>query len=135
MSFITDLFTGGIGSLVKELTGPLERAYQDYLKADTDEKKLAAEQAIAFYKGQIELAQTAAQNDKWWSTRELMAKCVLVLVAKLLVWDTVLGLGVTPDPGVTVNAILWIVIGFYFGSKAATDVATKLLSAIKQRSR
>lgn len=123
------------GGIIGQIAGPLNEAYRDKLKADTDEKKLDAEQRIAFFQGQIKLAVEASQNDKWWSTRELLGKCVVIYVFKIVVWDTVLRLGFTPDPGPQVTGIVMLVIGFYFGSKAATDIAAKLLSAFASRYR
>lgn len=115
------------------IIGGLERAYQAKLKAQNDSERLEAEQQIAFYEGQIDLAQTAAQHDKWWSTRELIGKCALIYVFKIVVWDSVLKLGVTPDPGPQVTGIVMIVIGFYFGSRAVSDIGAKLLAALKRR--
>jgi hypothetical protein len=43
------------------------------------------------------------------------------------VWDTVFGLGTTPDPGPQVTGIVMLVLGFYFGGKAVMDIAGKLL--------
>ena len=123
---ILDWLSGGV---IRQFTDPLLQAYQAKLNATNDADRLAAEQQIAFFEGQIALAQTAAQHDKWWSTRELIGKCVLIYVAKLVVWDTVLAWGVTPDPGPVVGGIVMVVIGFYFGSKAASDIASKLLAA------
>lgn len=127
MTWLISLLTGG---LLDKFIAPLERAYQAKIAAQTNKDKLAADQAIKFYEGQVALATTAAQSDKWWSTRELIGKCALIYVAKLIVWDTVLGLGVTPDPGPQVTGIVMMVIGFYFGSKAATDIAARLLGAV-----
>jgi len=121
------------GGIVKQFTDPLLAAYQAKLDAKNDTERLAAEQQIAFFEGQIALAQSAAQHDKWWSTRELIGKCVLIYVAKLVVWDTVLAWGVTPDPGPVVGGIVMVVIGFYFGSKAASDIAGKMLEASIRR--
>ena len=121
------------GGVIGELTGPLERAYKATLDADTNEKKLAADQAIEFYRGQISLATAAATADKWYSIRSLMGYCALIYVSKIVVWDTVFGLGVTKDPGPQVSGIVMTVIGFYYGSKAATDIAGKLLAAVGPR--
>lgn len=129
-SLITSLFGGGI---IGQLAGSLERAVSAKYKADTDAKRLEAEQQIAFFQGQIELATAAASNDKWYSVRSLMGYCAFAYVAKIVVWDTVLQLGVTPDPGVQVTGIVMTVIGFYFGSKAATDIAGKFLAAMGRR--
>ncbi len=130
MSWLLSLLTGG---LLDRFIAPLERAYQAKISAQTNKDKLAADQAIKFYEGQIALATTAAQNDKWWSTRELIGKCALIYVGKIVVWDTVLGWGITPDPGPQVSGIVMMVIGFYFGSKAATDIAARLLGAVASK--
>ncbi|WP_052699115.1 hypothetical protein [Hyphomicrobium sp. 99] len=127
MTWLLSLLTGG---LVEKLVAPLERAYQAKIAAQTNKDKLAADQAVKFFEGQISLATIAAQSDKWWSTRELIGKCALLYVAKIVVWDTVLALGSTPDPGPQVSGIVMMVIGFYFGSKAATDIAARLLGAV-----
>tara|TARA_R110000868_G_scaffold85620_1_gene240716 strand:- start:106 stop:486 length:381 start_codon:yes stop_codon:yes gene_type:complete len=102
-------------------------AQKQALDAKNDTARLAAEQDMAYWKGQIDLAMVAAQNDKWYSIRSLIGYCVLIMVFKLIVWDTVLGLGVTPNPG---QLVLWItvtVIGFYFASKTAIDIARTLV--------
>lgn len=117
------------GGIIKQVAEPLERAYRAKLEAQNDEQKLAAEQQIAFFEGQIALATEAARSDRWYSPRPLMAYCATLVVAKLLVWDTVLGLGVTPDPGPTVTGIVLTIIGFYFGAKAVSDIGGKLLTA------
>ncbi len=130
MSWLLSLLTGG---LIGQLTGPLERAYAARLAATTSKDKIEAEKAIKFYEGQVALATTAAQHDKWWSTRELIGKCALIYVFKIVVWDTVLQLGVTPNPGSQVTGIVMMVLGFYFGSKAASDIAGKLIGAFALR--
>lgn len=101
-------------------------AQRQYYDAKNDTERLKAEQDMAYWRGQIELATVAAQNDKWYSIRSLIGYCVFLLVFKIIVWDTVLGLGVTPNPG---QLVLWItvtVIGFYFASKTAIDIARTL---------
>lgn len=133
MSLITDLLLGGVGTVIKEVTGPLERAYQAKLTAKNDAERLEAEKQIEFFKGQIALAQDAAKNDKWWSTRELIGKFACIYVGKIVVWDTVLQLGVTPDPGPQVTGIVMLVLGFYFGAKAVTDIAGRLLGSLGKR--
>lgn len=121
------------GNVIGALTGPLERAYQAKLTAKNDADRLEAEKQIEFFKGQISLASDAAKNDKWWSTRELIGKCALLYVFKIIVWDTVFALGVTPDPGPQVTGIVMLVLGFYFGSKAVSDIAGKLLAGLTAR--
>jgi hypothetical protein len=116
-----------LGTALSTLTGSLNQAYKDRLNAKNDAERIEADKQIAFFQGQINLATVAAQNDKWWSTRELIGKCALIYVAKIVVWDTVFGLGTTPDPGPQVTGIVMLVLGFYFGGKAVMDIAGKLL--------
>jgi len=133
VKWLLDLVTGGALASLRDLAGSLERAYQAKLNARNDAERIDAEKQIAFFQGQIALANEAAKSDKWWSTRELIGKCAFIYVFKIVVWDTVLKLGVTPDPGPQVTGIVMLVIGFYFGSKAATDIAGKLLGAVAAR--
>jgi hypothetical protein len=116
------------GSVFRELTGSLSRAYEAKQKALTDKDRIEAEKQIAFYEQQISLARTAAENDKWYSPRSLMGWACAAYVLKIVVYDTVLQLGVTPNPGDQVNGIVALILGFYFGSKALTDVAARLVA-------
>lgn len=135
MSFLTDIIFGGVTTTIRELAGPLERAYQAKLSAQNDADRLEADKQIKFFEGQISLANTAAQNDKWWHPRTLIAWGVTFVVLKLLLWDTAFGLGVTPNPGTLVTGIILMVLGFYFGSKAVSDAAARLLAAFVQQKR
>lgn len=128
MRFLNWLIGGGVNALA----GPLERAYKAKLDAQNDTERLEAEKQIRFYEEQIGLSQSASA-DPWWSPRMLMAYCVVVYVFKIVVWDTVLQMGVTQNPGDQVTGIVMLIIGFYYGSKAATDVATRLFAAIGRR--
>jgi hypothetical protein len=121
-----------INPLGKIVSG-LNEAYRAKLAAKNDAERIEADKQIAFFEGQMSLATAAAQHDKWWSTRELIGKCALVYVFKIIVWDTVLQLGVTPDPGPQVTGIVMVVIGFYFGSKAVSDIGARLLSLVGRR--
>jgi hypothetical protein len=54
--------------VVGAFTGPLERAWQAKLAADTDQKRLDAEHAIKAIEGQRDLA-LAEMSDRWSATR------------------------------------------------------------------
>ena len=117
-----------IGALFKELAA----GYRAREEAKTDRERIAADKHIEEVKGQIDLAKAAAEHDKWWSPRTIMAYSAAAYVFKIVVYDTVLGAGVTPDPGPQVTGIVMVVVGFYFGSKAVSDLGAKLLSAFKR---
>ena len=117
-----------INPLGKIIDG-LNAAYKAKLQAQNDADRVDAEKQIAFFQGQIELATQAAQSDRWWSPRSLMGFCATIYVAKIVVYDTVLQLGVTPNPGGQVTALVLMIVGFYFGSKTVSDVDGRLVSA------
>jgi hypothetical protein len=116
------------GSFVRDLTGSLARAYEAKQKALTDKDRIEADRQIAFFEQQISLARSAAENDRWYSPRSLMGWACAVYVLKIVVYDTVLQLGVTPNPGDQVNGIVALILGFFFGSKALTDVAGRIFN-------
>jgi len=102
------------GGGLKSITQSLTHAYEMKLRATTDKQKLEADMVI-----QQLLARQAvllAEQGRWYTAwiRPMLALPVVILVWKLLVYDTVLKLGVTPDPGAVVTGIVWTVIGAYF---------------------
>lgn len=110
------------GGVIQDLSDDIKDAYKARLEAQTSEQKLEADMVIR----QLELRQALLLTEqKRWLTawiRPALAFPVVVLVNKLLIWDTVLGLGVTPDPGQLVNWIVVTIIGAYmltrpFGNK------------------
>lgn len=113
---------------IKAIADALSAAYAAKLAAKNDAERIDAEKQIAFFEGQMQLARAAAEHDKWWSPRSIMGFCAAIYVAKIVVYDTVLGLGVTPNPGSVVSGIVTVIIGFYFGAKAVTDIGVRLLA-------
>ncbi len=120
---------------LKPVLAALENAYQAKIKAANDAERIEADKQIAFFQGQIALAQTAAQSDRWWSPRSLMGFSAALYVAKIIVFDTVLQLGVTPNPGGQVTGIVLTIIGFYFGSKTVSDVGGRIIAVWASKSK
>ncbi|GAA3107210.1 hypothetical protein GCM10010520_59880 [Rhizobium viscosum] len=65
MKWLTDLLLGGI---IDKFTGPLLAAYQAKLAAETDQQKLAAEEAIKGIEAARDIA-VAETADRWSATR------------------------------------------------------------------
>lgn len=65
MGWLISLLTGGV---VEQFTGPLERAWQAKLNADTDAKKLEAERAIKSIEAARDIAVIEAR-DRWSAVR------------------------------------------------------------------
>lgn len=118
---------------IKPLIDAAERAYSRKLAAENDKDRIEADKEIAFWNGRIELAQVAAQHDKWWSPRTLMGWCVAIYIFRIVVWDTVLGLGVTEYPGEHVTYVVMTVVAFYFVSRGAEVIAGSIASSIARR--
>lgn len=106
------------GSVLGEVKDGLLQAQRQHLESKTQE----SEQNLRFWEARMVLAAT---KDPWWSPRTLMGWGATAYVLKIIVWDTVFQWGVTPDPGSQVNAIVMTIIGFYYGSKVAENIAEK----------
>jgi hypothetical protein len=108
------------------ITKALTDAYVAKEQAKNDKDRIAADVAIENLKARRDVVISAAVNDKWWSPRTLMGYAAALYVFKIIVWDTVFQLGVTPDPGEQVTFIVMTVVGFYFISSAATGIADRI---------
>jgi hypothetical protein len=87
--------------------------------ADLAGKEIAAQTAEIQAQAQIRIAEIGHP----WEPDKLLAYCVVIYFAKLLVWDKVLGLGTT-DPlagfaAVTAN----LIVSFYFARRGFENVA------------
>lgn len=101
--------------------------------AKNDSERIKAEQNIATLEARRDLAISATQNDKWWSPRVLIGYIVVALLFKLFVWDTVLGIGVTPYPGSLVMEITGVVVAFYFGVEGLRSISNGITTAVLAR--
>lgn len=119
-------------SILSFLGGPvisgLISAYQEKLKAGNVESKIASDLAAG------EIAAQTAENQAitqyriaalgyWYEPDKLMAYCVAVLLAKLIIWDKCLGLGTTDlhDGWLTTTANL--IVGSYFTKRGFENIA------------
>lgn len=102
-SFISFLTSSAFTSLSEEL----RRAYQAKLDADNNSQKIAADELIS--KLHLQQQLLIVEQKRWYTAwiRPMLALPVVVFVWKIIVWDTVLGLGVTQEPG---DLIRWIVL-------------------------
>lgn len=118
--------------LASLLTGPLLQAGVDAWKAkltaDSDKDKIAADLAgreLVVQQREIEVqAQLrTAEIGHPFEPDKIMGYCVAVYLAKLLIWDKVLGLGST-DPLVGwVETTANLIVAFYFGKRGFENVA------------
>lgn len=106
----------------------LINAYNAYLKAQTQDKTIAADLAAKEIAAQnIETqAQTQikiAEIGHPWEPEKLAFYVTLVFYAKCVLWDTVLGLGTTGALKGDVSTWAGMIMGFYFGKRTFENVA------------
>lgn len=102
--------SGGITAIGKQLND----AYQAKLTAQNDSERIEADKRIATLEAQQ--AVLIAEQGNWMTRwiRPALAAPTVIFVWKILVWDTVLGWGITGDPGELVKWIVTVTIGAYF---------------------
>lgn len=103
-------------------------AYSLHLTATTTDKQTAATLA-----GQEIASQTAETNaitqyriaeiGHWYEPDKLMGYFVAIYFGKLLVWDKVLGLGVTDPLAGFAATTSNLVVGFYFAKRGFENIA------------
>jgi hypothetical protein len=112
-------FTSGT---VGKITERLADAYEMKLRAETDEKKLEVEEAIARLEAQQNIL--LAEQGRWLTAwiRPVMAAPIAIYIWKLFVYDATLGLGTTPSPGEIMTWILTAIVGAYFVTRPLEKV-------------
>lgn len=119
-------------TIISFLGGPVVKglidAYQLKLKAETTDAKTAADLAateIAAQTAEMQ-AQTQiriAEIGHPWEPDKLLAYCVVIYFAKLLVWDKVLGLGTTDPLAGFASVTSNLIVSFYFARRGFENVA------------
>lgn len=110
---LTNILSMFMGGPLKTITNSLKEAYVEKLKAETSEQKLEAEKIIAHLEARRDVLMSEQQRALTSWIRPALAAPVVLYIWKLIVWDTILGWGVTPDPGSFVNWVVVTVIGAY----------------------
>lgn len=119
-------------SLISFLGGPvisgLINAYKAKLQAGNTTEKIASETAAAEIAAQTAETQAITQYriasiGKWYEPDRLMGYCVTIYLAKLLIWDKVLGLGVTDPLLGWSGTVATTIVGAYFGKRSIETVA------------
>jgi hypothetical protein len=119
-------------SIISFLGGPvisgLINAYQAKLKAGNTSEKIASDLASTEIAAQTAETQALtsyriAALGHWGEPDKLMGYCVAVYLAKLLIWDKVLGLGVTDPLLGWSGTVSTTIVGAYFGKRTFENVA------------
>jgi len=106
------------------------KAYQAKLASENTSEKIAADLAgreLAVESRERELATqvTIAEQGRWYTAlpRPLFAFAFVIYCWKVVVWDSVFGLGTTPALGGEVAQWATVVLTAYFGGRSLEKVA------------
>lgn len=99
---------------VASITTKIADAYKAKLQARNDQARLEADLTIKELESQREVL--LAEQGKWYTAwiRPALAAPFVVFTWKVVVWDTVLGLGSTPHLSAEMYWVLTVVVGAYF---------------------
>lgn len=113
----------GILTALLPIGSQLARAWEARQRAQTDAEKIAADERIAFLKAKqaVQVAEAGSKINAL--VRLLFAVPPALYLAKLYVWDKVLGLGTTDPLSPLMESVLFTVVGFYFLTDGAERVA------------
>jgi hypothetical protein len=114
--------------------GPFARAaldaYRAKLTADNASEKIAADLAareldVETRERELATQLSIAEQGRWYTAlpRPLFAAAFIIYTWKVVVWDKVLGLGVTDPLGGDVAQWAMIVLTAYFGGRSLEKVA------------
>jgi len=128
------MFATVLGWLGNLLGGPFAKAavdaYRAKLASDNTSEKIAADlkaRELAVQQRERELATQAviAEQGRWYTAlpRPLFAFAFIIYVWKVVVWDTVLGIGTTGALSGQVAQWAMIVLTAYFGGRSLEKVA------------
>ena len=106
------------GGFVQSLSQEFRRAYEAKINATTNEDKLKAEVDLAWIQAQQSIIKE--EQARWYTAwiRPMLALPVVVFWWKVLIWDTVLGWGVTAYPGELITWFVTLVPVTYFVARS-----------------
>jgi hypothetical protein len=118
--------------LASFLGGPvisgLINAYKAKLDAGNTQGRIAADLAakeldVQAREIEAQKAIRIAEIGKWYEPDKIMGYIAAAYFAKIVVWDTMLGLGTTPKLYGWADATATLIIGAYFGKRTFENVA------------
>jgi hypothetical protein len=127
--------------LASFLSGPIVGAvidgYKAKLAAGNNQDRIAAD--LAARELEVQRAEIEAQTQyriatvgRFYEPEKIMGYAVAVYIAKLLIWDKVLGLGSTDPLGGWIETTANLVVAFYFGKRGAESVARIVAGALRK---
>jgi hypothetical protein len=119
-------------AIISFLGGPVIKglidAYQAKLAAGNTSERIAADLAGGEIAAQVQetnaiMQYRIAEIGHWYEPDKLMGYFVAAYFGKLLVWDKVLGLGITDPLGGFAETTSNLVVAFYFAKRGFENIA------------
>lgn len=106
------------GGIVKQIGKELNDAYKTKVQAKNDSERLAADVTIETLKAQRDILVAEQRHALTAWIRPAIAFPFVAYLWKIVIYDKMLGLGSTPDLSTEQHAIMGVVIGAYFLTRA-----------------
>ena len=116
------MWTAILRFITGDLSGAIERAYRAKLTAQSDSERLAADERVKRLEARQEVILAAQGDPIERFVRIGFAAPFVIYLWKVVVFDKVLGWGVTDGLSSSLDNILMIVLGGYFVDTAVRRV-------------
>ena len=136
MEWLVRLFTGPV---LNAITGPILEAYKAKLGAENNQDGKIVELASKAIDAEIDARREAsktliAEQGRWWTAAPRAITCwsFAIFVAKVVVWDKVLGLGSTDALTGDVSGWAGMVMVTWFGGRSLEKIASTIAAIFRR---
>jgi hypothetical protein len=136
MEWLVKLFTGPV---LNAITGPIVEAYKAKLGAENNQDGKIVELASKAIDAEIGARREAskiliAEQGRWWTAAPRAITCwsFAIFVAKVVVWDKVLGLGSTDALTGDVSGWAGMVMVTWFGGRSLEKIASTIAAIFRR---
>jgi hypothetical protein len=136
MEWLLKLFTGPV---LNAVTGPILEAYKAKLGAENNQDGKIVELASKAIDAEIDARREAskiliAEQGRWWTAAPRAITCwsFAIFVAKVVVWDKVLGLGSTDALTGDVSGWAGMVMVTWFGGRSLEKIASTIAAIFRR---
>ena len=136
MEWLVKLFTGPV---LNAITGPILEAYKAKLGAENNQDGKIVELASKAIGAEIDARREAskiliAEQGRWWTAAPRAITCwsFAIFVAKVVVWDKVLGLGSTDALTGDVSGWAGMVMVTWFGGRSLEKIASTIAAIFRR---
>src|SRR3954453_37536 len=136
MEWLVKLLTGPV---LNAITGPILEAYKAKLGAENNRDGKIVELASKAIAAEIDARREAskiliAEQGRWWTAAPRAITCwsFAIFVAKVVIWDKVLGLGSTDALTGDVSGWAGMVMVTWFGGRSLEKIASTIAAMFRR---